>query len=104
MKSPNNSVNTSYFSEAELRVVELLVRGYSEKEIASKLFISERTVNNHTRNIRERYGLHKNIQIVAVYLASLRNKEFSLPVLKELGISAFLVLVNLCEYKEGLPL
>lgn len=37
MKNPVNDVNTSYFSEAELRVVKLLASGSSEKEIADRL-------------------------------------------------------------------
>lgn len=60
MKNPVNDVNTSYFSEAELRVVKLLASGSSEKEIADRLCISRHTVDNHLRNIRERFGLHKN--------------------------------------------
>lgn len=63
MKNPVNDVNTSYFSEAELRVVKLLASGSSEKEIADRLCISRHTVDNHLRNIRERFGLHKNTEI-----------------------------------------
>lgn len=32
-----NNVKTPIFSAAEIKVAELLVRGYSEKEIADKL-------------------------------------------------------------------
>lgn len=46
MKNPVNDVNTSYFSEAELRVVKLLAGGSSEKEIADRLCISRHTVDN----------------------------------------------------------
>lgn len=47
MRMKNNNGNPSYFSPAELRVVELLTRGYSIKEIADKLCLSEHTVDNH---------------------------------------------------------
>jgi DNA-binding CsgD family transcriptional regulator len=50
MKNQTNSVKTP-FSTSELRVVELLAQGYTEKEIAEKLCISPHTVNNHLRNI-----------------------------------------------------
>ena len=40
MKNPVNDVNTSYFSEAELRVVKLLASGSSEKEIADRLYLT----------------------------------------------------------------
>ena len=33
MKNPVNDVNTSYFSEAELRVVKLLASGSSERRL-----------------------------------------------------------------------
>lgn len=52
MEDEVNSVKTS-FSEREKQVADLLARGYTEKEIADKLFISPATVNNHTRHIRE---------------------------------------------------
>lgn len=79
-----NDVNPS-FSKAELRVVELLVRGYSEKEIADKLHISVHTVGNHTRNVREKNGLSKNTEIILLYIAYLNKKKFSLVTLRELG-------------------
>lgn len=97
MEEHNNSVKTP-FSKAELKVVELLARGYSEKEIADKLCISCHTVNNHTRNIREKNGLTKNTEIILLYIAYLKGKKFSLPVIKEIGISAILIMVNICDY------
>ena len=100
MKKLVNDVNPSYFSEAELRVVALLARDLSEKEIADKLCISRHTVNNHLRNIKERYGLHKNIEIVLLYISELNNKKFSLSTIRQTGIGIILVLLNVCEYTE----
>lgn len=53
-----NSVKPS-FTEREYEIAGLLSRGMSEKEIAYKLNISPDTVNNHTRNIRAKFGLSK---------------------------------------------
>lgn len=53
MKQIYNSTKVP-FSPSELRVVEQLARGLSEKEIADVLHISVYTVKNHLRNIRER--------------------------------------------------
>lgn len=53
MKNPVNDVNTSYFSEAELRVVKLLASGSSEKEI------------------------------ILLYIAQLNHKPFSLANIKQ---------------------
>lgn len=98
METPDNSVNAPILSKAELKVVELLVRGYTEKEIAEKLFISRFTVNNHMRNIRERNGLKKNTEIILLYIAYTRNKKFSLRSVRELGLSAVLLCLTYCQY------
>lgn len=100
MKNPVNDVNTSYFSEAELRVVKLLASGSSEKEIADRLCISRHTVDNHLRNIRERFGLHKNTEIILLYIAHLNHKPFSLSNIKQYGLEVILVLINVCTYTD----
>lgn len=92
--------NTSYFSEAELRVVKLLASGSSEKEIADRLCISRHTVDNHLRNIRERFGLHKNTEIILLYIAHLNHKPFSLSNIKQYGLEVILVLINVCTYTD----
>lgn len=99
MESDSNNVKTS-LSKREKEIADLLARGYSEKEIADKLFISPATVNNHTRNIRERFGLHKNSEIVLLYIAEHNKKRFDLKSIREYGISVILVLLNLCELSK----
>lgn len=96
MKNNINDVNMS-FSKSELAVVEKLASGMSEKEIADALNISVHTVNNHLRNVREKNGLHKNTEVLLLYIAYLKGKEFSLAVLKKIGVSAILVFMNLCD-------
>ena len=76
-----NNVKTPIFSAAEIKVAELLVRGYSEKEIADKLNISLHTVNNHMRHIRENNGLTKNTEVITAYIAFVRRKKFSIEAL-----------------------
>lgn len=73
----------------------------SEKEIAEKLFISPATVNNHTRNIREKFGLNKNSEIILLYIAQRNNKKFSIANIREFGISVILVMLNICEFNRG---
>lgn len=98
MINPDNSVKAPIFSKAEIKVVELLVRGYSEKEIAERLSISRHTVNNHMRNIREKNGVTKNTEIILLYIAHLHNRKFSLRILREIGLSAVMIMVNICQY------
>jgi DNA-binding CsgD family transcriptional regulator len=95
-----NSVKTS-LSSREREIADLLSRGFSEKEIAEKLFISPATVNNHTRNIREKFGLSKNSEIILLYIAERNGKKFCLKNIREFGIGIILVLINICEFNKG---
>lgn len=63
-------------------------------------FISRHTVDNHLRNIRERFGLHKNTEIILLYIAQLNHKPFSLANIKQYGLEVILVLVNICTYTD----
>lgn len=96
-----NSVKTS-FTEREREIADLLARGLSEKEIAGKLNISPATVNNHTRNIREKFGLSKNSEIILAYIAEVKSKPFSISKIREYGIGIILVLINICEFNKGI--
>lgn len=90
-----NSINVP-FSAREKQIVDLLARGLSEKEIAYRLCISIHTVNNHLRNVRERNGLSKNTEVVLLYIAYRNKKPFSLRRLKDVGVTAILVMLNIC--------
>ena len=94
-----HSVNTS-FSNREREIADLLARGFTEKEIAAKLNISAATVNNHTRNIREKFGLSKNSEIILAYIAERNKKPFNLRAIREYGISIILILVNICIFNK----
>lgn len=48
----------------EQEVMRLLAEGLSTKEIAEKLFISRKTVENHRSNIMSKLGLHSTIELV----------------------------------------
>jgi DNA-binding NarL/FixJ family response regulator len=58
------------FTDRERDVVKLLVRGASNKEIASALFVSEGTVKNHVTNILEKLEVDDRTQ------AALKAREF----------------------------
>ncbi len=51
----------------ELEILELLSVGHSDAEIAGKLFISQRTVNNHVHAILNKLGVHNRTQAAAAY-------------------------------------
>jgi predicted ATPase/DNA-binding CsgD family transcriptional regulator len=49
----------------EREVVELVAQGLSNKEIASRLFLSERTVETHVYNILNKLGFNSRVMIAA---------------------------------------
>lgn len=53
-------------TEREKEVLELIIKEYSNQEIADKLFISPRTVDAHKRNLLEKTG-SKNIAGLVMY-------------------------------------
>lgn len=46
----------------ELEILSMVGDGYTSKEIADKLFISENTVRNHIRNILDKLGLSSRFE------------------------------------------
>lgn len=75
IKSPENDMkitDSAYGSltSREQEIVRVLAEGLSVKEIADKLFISPKTVENHRTNIMKKLGLHSSIEL-ARYAAKL---------------------------------
>lgn len=50
-------------SKREHEVAQLLARGMSNREIAERLFLSERTVDNHVHHILDKLGFDSRVQI-----------------------------------------
>ena len=55
---------TKELTPREKEVLQLLANGKVPKEIARKLFISEKTVNNHIGNIYAKLGCHDRTQAI----------------------------------------
>jgi DNA-binding NarL/FixJ family response regulator len=47
----------------EQQVVKLIAEGYSTKEIAEVLVISEKTVDRHRTNVLEKLGMHDRVEL-----------------------------------------
>lgn len=59
-------------SEKELHVISLVAEGYSNKEIAERLFLSKGTVRNYISNILDKVGLRDRTQLAVYYLKAMR--------------------------------
>lgn len=63
-KSPSKKALT----EREKEILELIVKGQTNKEIASNLFISIRTVDVHRRNIMQKLEVNNTAELVRITL------------------------------------
>jgi DNA-binding CsgD family transcriptional regulator len=74
VEEPVNTVAQVKLSPRESEVAQLLARGLSNKEIAGRLYVSERTVDNHVHHILDKLGFGSRVQ-VATWLA--RNEHLN---------------------------
>lgn len=58
-------------TKQENKIAHLVAKGFSEKEIASMLFVAYGTVHTHTRNIRRKTGARNIADITRNYILSL---------------------------------
>jgi len=59
-----NDAHYGTLTAREQEVLRLLAEGLSSKEIAKKLFISPKTVENHRTNLMNKLELHSTIELV----------------------------------------
>jgi DNA-binding CsgD family transcriptional regulator len=55
-------------SESERRVADLVARGYSNKEIGERLYMSHRTVGSHLYRIFPKLGLRSRVQLARLVI------------------------------------
>jgi DNA-binding CsgD family transcriptional regulator len=51
-------------SERELEVIRYIAEGYTNVEIADKLYLSQHTINTHRKNIMAKLGVNNTAAIV----------------------------------------
>ncbi len=56
---------SGFLSVREKGVLQLLAKGYSSREIAKTLFITEKTVETHRRNMARKAGVKNTVELVA---------------------------------------
>ncbi|MCI7070000.1 LuxR C-terminal-related transcriptional regulator [Bacteroides pyogenes] len=80
-------------TKRESVIAELFAWGASKKDVANRLFISERTVENHTRNIYEKTGCSKVNELSAWWFCRTFHISFDLSPFKRNAITAVMLLL-----------
>ncbi|RLD51196.1 MAG: DNA-binding response regulator, partial [Bacteroidetes bacterium] len=73
--NPENNNQDEALTKRELEVLQLIAEGFSNAEIADKLFISKRTVDTHKNNLISKTG-SKNIVSLLIY--AIKNRIISI--------------------------
>lgn len=58
------------FSPRQAEIVSLIASGYSDKQIAAALRVSQRTVRTHIERLYAAHGLHSRAQAVLIWATS----------------------------------
>ncbi len=61
---PPDPDSNNRITARELEVIELVVRGLSNREVARQLELSEQTVKNHTARIMDKLGVRNRVELV----------------------------------------
>ena len=62
--TPASSPETPRLTERETEVLRLVAKGLSYKQIAERLVVSHRTVQNHVQNTLNKLQLHNRVELV----------------------------------------
>ncbi len=63
-EAPAAGSETPHLTERETEVLRLVAKGLSYKQIADRLVLSHRTVQNHVQNTLRKLQLHNRVQLV----------------------------------------
>jgi DNA-binding NarL/FixJ family response regulator len=59
-----NATGTNPLSDREREVLNLVARGYTYRQVGAELFIAEKTVENHVRNILGKLHLTRRAELI----------------------------------------
>lgn len=79
-------------TKRESEIAELFAWGASKKDVANRLFISERTVENHARNIYAKIGCQKINELCAWWFCTNFHISFDLSPLKRKVIAGLFLM------------
>lgn len=61
---PKSNQDTVPLTSREKEVLQLMAEGITQQEVANKLFISRRTVNNHIQTINEKFNVNSTVSAI----------------------------------------
>ena len=61
-----NHPKFDYLSDREKEILDLIIKGFTSKDIAKKLFISKATIDTHRRNILKKTGMKSTAELIAL--------------------------------------
>jgi DNA-binding NarL/FixJ family response regulator len=62
-QAPSKLDGKAELSRREMEVIQLVIQGYKNRDIAQKLFISEKTVKNHLSAIFNKLGVADRLEL-----------------------------------------
>lgn len=80
-------------TKREYQIAELIAWGATKKEIAAKLFIDVRTVENHVRSIYEKTGVTKANELSALWFCSRYNISVDFSPIKRCYTALFFLVI-----------
>ena len=69
-KPATNGLSESHLTDRELEVIQLIAKGYANKEIASQLGVVVSTIRRHIENIYSKLHVHCRTEAAAKYLSA----------------------------------
>ncbi len=75
----------------ETEVAELLAWGAAKKEVADRLYISQRTVENTTRNIFAKIGIQKATELCVWWFCTKHGVSFELSPIKRAIVASVIL-------------
>jgi DNA-binding NarL/FixJ family response regulator len=69
-KPTNSGLSEAHLTERELEVIQLIAKGYANKEIASHLGVALSTIRRHIENIYAKLHVHCRTEAAAKYLVA----------------------------------
>ena len=76
-KRPAAAVGLSSLTEREQEIATLVAEGWTNRQIATRLFISEKTVETHVSHILAKVGVQTRTGLAARLMSGRRTQPFS---------------------------